>query len=197
MSVISPAERRAVERIVVRAFERLTARRGEPLRYAVVSDSPVGMLGLAAGEAGLRRLDFVHDEEEFLTRLLEHFGDRPIVRSTALDHVRRALDRYFAGKSFTFEDKVDLGDVTPFQRRVLAATARVPAGRVATYSEIAARAGRPRAMRAVGNALHRNPVAIIVPCHRVLRSDGSLGGYGGGPHVKEFLLKLEGALPKD
>ncbi len=188
-------ERRAVERIVRGAYERLTGRTGEPLRYAMMDDTPVGRLGLASGERGLRRLSYVKDEDEFLERLLAEHGDRPLLRSGALDDVRRALDRYFAGKRLDFDVAVDLGDLPPFHRRVLDATARIRAGHVRTYSEVAASAGSPHAMRAAGNALHANPVAIIVPCHRVLRTDGSLGGYGGGLHVKEWLLEHEGALP--
>lgn len=187
-------EERAERALVHRAFARLTGRDGEPLLYALMEDTPVGILGLAAGPAGLRRLEFVRGEEDFLRRLLAAFPDRPLEPGAALDAVRRELDRYFEGRSFAFETRVDLSDVTPFQRRVLLETAKVPAGRYTTYTQVAARAGRPRAARAAGNALHDNPVAIIVPCHRVLRGDGSLGGYGGGLPAKEWLLRHEGAL---
>lgn len=187
-------EERAERELVRRAFERLTGRDGTPLQWALMDDTPVGILGLAAGPAGLRRLSYVHGEDDFLRQLLEAFPDRPFERSAALDAVRRELDRYFAGRHFVFEAKVDLSDVTPFQRRVLLETAKVPAGQYATYSQVAARAGRPSAARAAGNALHDNPVAIIVPCHRVLRGDGTLGGYGGGLPVKEWLLRHEGAM---
>lgn len=186
------AERRATERIVIGVFERMAHRTGEPLRYSMMEDTPVGTIGLAAAEAGLRRLDYVKDEDAFVERLLTHYGDRPILRSDALDRARRELDQYFTGKRRAFDLPVDLSEVSDFDRRVLAVTARVPAGRVLTYTEVARRAGSPRAMRAAGNALHRNPVAIIVPCHRVVRSDGSLGGYGGGLPVKEWLLEHEG-----
>jgi methylated-DNA-[protein]-cysteine S-methyltransferase len=187
-------ERRAVERIVLGAFDALTGRRSPPLRYAMMDDTPVGVLGLAAGDHGLRHLSFVEDEDDFLRQLLAEHGDVPVLRSQRLDAARRALERYFAGKRLEFDVAVDLGDLPPFNRRVLDATSKVPAGRVATYSQIAARAGSPRAARAAGNALHNNPVAIIVPCHRVLRTDGSLGGYGGGLPIKEWLLRHEGAL---
>lgn len=187
-------EERAERALVQRAFAKLTGRGGEPLLYALMDDTPVGILGLAAGPAGLRRIEYVHGEEEFLRKLLAWFPDRPLEPSAALDAVRRELDRYFRGRSFTFGTKVDLSDVTPFQRRVLAETAKVPAGRYTTYTQVAARAGRPAAARAAGNALHANPVPIIVPCHRVLRGDGSLGGYGGGLPAKEWLLRHEGAL---
>jgi methylated-DNA-[protein]-cysteine S-methyltransferase len=188
------AETRALERIVLGAFGSLTGRTGEPLRYTVMDDTPVGTIGLAAGAAGLCRLSYVRDEDTFLAGLFEAFAGRPVLRSDALDAARRALDRYFAGKRLDFDDlEVDLSDVPGFSRKVLRETARIPAGRVTTYAEVAARAGSPRATRAAGNALHNNPVAIVVPCHRVLRTDGSLGGYGGGVSVKEWLLQHEGA----
>jgi methylated-DNA-[protein]-cysteine S-methyltransferase len=189
------AERRAVERIVLGAFGTLTGRRGEPLRYAMMEDTPVGVLGLAAGERGLRHVNFTRDEDAFLERLLAEHGDVPLLRSAALDGVRRALERYFAGRRLDFDLAVDLSSLPLFQRRVLDATAMIPAGHVASYTDVARRAGSPRASRAAGNALHNNPVAIVVPCHRVLRSDGSLGGYGGGLPIKEWLLEHEGARP--
>jgi len=185
-------ERRAVEAIVLGAFGALTGRHREPLRYAMMDDTPVGTLGLAAGARGLRHLSFVESEDRFVERLLSEHGDVPILRSE-LDDVRRALDRYFAGRRLDFSVVVDLNELPRFQRLVLGATARIPAGRVATYTQVAAQAGSPRASRAAGNALHNNPVAIIVPCHRVLRADGSLGGYGGGLPIKEWLLAHEGA----
>jgi methylated-DNA-[protein]-cysteine S-methyltransferase len=189
------AERRAVETIVTRSFAMLVGRAGAPLRYAMMDDTPVGVLGLAAGPRGLRHLSYVRSEDDFLRRLLAEHGDVPVFRSDALDDVRRQLDRYFAGRRLDFDLPVDLDDLAPFHRRVLGATARIPAGRVATYTEVARRAGSPRASRAAGNALHTNPVAIVVPCHRVVRADGSLGGYGGGLPVKEWLLEHEGARP--
>ena len=195
MTTENASERRAAERAVLHSFERLTGRSGEPLRYAMKDDTPVGVLGLAAGVRGLRYLNYVRDEDDFLGRLLAEHRDRPVIRSDALDPVRRALDLYFSGKRLTFDLAVDLGDLGPFHRRVLDATARIRPGHVRTYSQVAASAGSPRAMRAAGNALHTNPVAIVVPCHRVVRTDGSLGGYGGGLPIKEWLLEHEGARP--
>jgi len=186
-------ERAALERIVAGAFAELTGRREKPLRYALMTDTPVGVLGLAAGEAGLCRVNFVRDEGHFLQRLLDEFGERPVFRSDALDQVRRQLDRYFAGKQLSFDLPVDLSEMGGFSRKVLQATAKIPPGHVLTYTGVAAKAGNARASRAAGNALHDNPVAIVVPCHRVVRSDGSLGGYGGGLPVKEWLLQHEGA----
>jgi len=194
MSEHATAERRAVERIVLGAFRQLTGREAGALRYAIMDDTPVGILGLSAGEAGLNHVDFVKDEDAFVERLLAEFGDRPVMRSTALDRARRELERYFRGRHLAFDLEVDLSALSSFDRKVLEVTARIPAGKVATYAQVAAKAGNPRASRAAGNALHKNPVAIIVPCHRVLRSDGSLGGYGGGLPVKEWLLRHEGAI---
>jgi methylated-DNA-[protein]-cysteine S-methyltransferase len=190
----SVRERQAVERIVRGAFDVLTGRRSEPLLYAMMDDTPVGVLGLATAGRGLSHLSFVKDEDDFLEQLLGEHADAPVLRSAELDGVRRALDRYFAGTRLDFDVPVDLSGLPAFHRRVLDATARIPAGRVATYTQVASRAGSPRASRAAGNALHHNPVAIIVPCHRVLRTDGSLGGYGGGLPVKEWLLQHEGVL---
>lgn len=186
-------EEAALERIVAGAFATLTGRDGEPLRYAVMTDTPVGIIGLASGPAGLCRVDYVRDERHFLERILEAFGDRPVLRSDKLDPVRKQLDRYFSGKRLTFELDVDLSAVHGFARRVLEASVRIPPGSVLSYAEIAARAGNPRASRAAGNALHINPIPIVVPCHRIVRSDGSLGGYGGGVSNKEWLLQHEGA----
>jgi methylated-DNA-[protein]-cysteine S-methyltransferase len=188
------AEDRADSLLVSQAFDRLTGRRGEPVRYALMEDTPVGRLGLAALSTGLQRLEFVVGEDPFVERLLALFPDRPVERSHGLDAVRRELERYFTGRRLTFETRVDLSGLTPFQQKVLGETVKVPAGRYTTYSELAARAGRPRAARAAGNALHDNPVAIIVPCHRVLRGDGTLGGYAGGLPAKSWLLRHEGVL---
>jgi methylated-DNA-[protein]-cysteine S-methyltransferase len=187
-------ERRALEQIVLKVFGSLAGRSGEPLRYTLMADTPVGPIGIAQGSTGLLRLDFVRGEDAFVERLLNAFADRPLL-ADPLDRPRRALDRYFSGRSLSFDLPVDLSVMSPFSRRVLEATARIPPGKVATYTQVATRAGNARASRAAGNALHNNPVAIIVPCHRVLRGDGSLGGYGGGLPAKEWLLRHEGALP--
>jgi methylated-DNA-[protein]-cysteine S-methyltransferase len=111
-----------------------------------------------------------------------------------LDEARRELDEYFEGGRREFDLRVDLRPVPEFQRVVLTELARVPFGSLETYGGLAARIGRPRAARAVGGALHHNPVPIVVPCHRVVGSTGSLTGYGGGLERKEQLLALEGAL---
>jgi methylated-DNA-[protein]-cysteine S-methyltransferase len=189
------AEERAVERIVLRTFANVTGRDGSPLRWTLMTDTPVGTLGLAVSDAGLADLSFVRDEDRFIAHILDLHGDRPLLHVPhALDEARRQLDRYFTGKRLAFDLEVDLSTVAGFSLKVLKATARIPPGRVLTYTDVARRAGNARASRAAGNALHNNPVAIVVPCHRILRADGSLGGYGGGLPIKQWLLEHEGAL---
>jgi O-6-methylguanine DNA methyltransferase len=110
------------------------------------------------------------------------------------DPLAMALARYFRGERETFREiEVDLGDATEFQRAVYGATRAIPYGKVATYGQIAKAIGRPKAQRAVGQALNRNPVAIVIPCHRIVAADG-LGGFGSPAHWKEDLLRLEGSL---
>ena len=116
----------------------------------------------------------------------------PLARPT--DEVRRQLDEYFAGERQEFELELDLGPAREFGRAVLEQLARVPYGELTTYGTLAERAGRPRAARAVGTIMNRNPVPIVLPCHRVVGSTGSLVGYAGGLDRKRTLLELEGAL---
>ena len=129
-----------------------------------------------------------------LQRLAARISPRIVETPTPLEPMRRELDEYFAGRRRHFELALDWTLVGPFGRRVLSATSAIPYGGVLTYSEVAAEAGNPRASRAAGNALGANPMPIVVPCHRVLRRGGALGGYGGGLPRKQFLLELEGAL---
>jgi methylated-DNA-[protein]-cysteine S-methyltransferase len=167
--------------------------------------SPIGDLILAATPDGLREIDFGKNlsDAEFVTRIREHGADplplersdRPDPEATRnLQRAARELEEYFGGERASFDIPLDWGAMPPFQRAVLEATASVPFGHVETYAGIARRIGKPKATRAVGNALGRNPIPVIVPCHRVLRTGGALGGYGGGLPVKEFLLRLEGAM---
>jgi methylated-DNA-[protein]-cysteine S-methyltransferase len=159
--------------------------------YDVV-DSPLGPLLVAATPRGLCRISFDPEPEREAEALAERFGLR-ILRAP-LDEPRRELDEYFAGRRRAFELPIDLGSVAPFNRRVLQELARVPYGHTTTYGRLAERAERPRAARAVGTVMNRNPVPIVLPCHRVVGSTGKLVGYGGGLERKEQLLRLEGAL---
>ncbi len=157
-------------------------------------ESPFGPTRIAASRDGLVELSWrAPSDDAFLAELEQRYRETPIVCDC--DELTAAEDQlleYFDRRRTAFELPVDLSRLTRFQRAVLGATASLGFGQVATYNDIARRIGRPKAARAVGNALGRNPVAIIVPCHRVVRSDGSLGGYTGGLEFKERLLRIEG-----
>jgi methylated-DNA-[protein]-cysteine S-methyltransferase len=160
------------------------------------ADSPVGELLLAVTPRGLASIAFEdEDRDELVDRLARRLSPRILEHPAATDEVRWELEEYFAGRRTRFDLRVDRRLMTGIARDVLAATARVPFGRTTTYARIAERIGRPRASRAVGNALGSNPVPIVVPCHRVLRSGGDVGGYAGGPERKRQLLRIEGSLP--
>jgi methylated-DNA-[protein]-cysteine S-methyltransferase len=162
--------------------------------YASV-DSPFGTLLLAATKRGLVRLAFPEEDVDgVLERIALRVSPRILEARSTLDPARRELDEYFAGERKRFDLPLDWTLVGPFGRRVLRAASNIPSGRVLSYAQVAAKAGNPRASRAAGNALGANPIPIVVPCHRVLRSGGALGGYGGGLDRKRFLLELEGAL---
>lgn len=158
------------------------------VRYDVVP-SPVGELVVAATERGLCRIWFDPEgREEELARL---FGVR--VLRAALDGVRRELDEYFGGARRVFDLPLDLR-VAAFHEAVLLELARVPYGETTTYGALAGKVGRPRAARAVGTAMNRNPIPIVLPCHRVLGANGALTGYAGGLDRKLELLRLEGVI---
>jgi len=159
-----------------------------------LTDSPIGPLLVAATERGLCRITFDPAEEAELESLARRFGPRVLHSPRPLEQARRQLDEYFEGRRRQFDLAVDLTPLAAFQRTVLEELVRVPFGRVDTYGALASRIGRPRAARAVGGALNRNPVPIVVPCHRVVGSTGKLVGYAGGLERKERLLAHEGAL---
>ncbi len=161
-------------------------------------ESPLGAGIVAATPKGLVRVALPGiPEAEVLEQLARAVSPRVLEFPRRLDEARRELEEYFEGKRDHFELPLDWSLARPgFYRRVLRATARIPFGRTLSYAEVAARAGSPRAHRAAGSALGANPVPIVVPCHRVVRSGGDLGNYGGGPEMKRFLLELEGALDR-
>ena len=159
-----------------------------------VVDSPVGPLLVAASVSGLCRISFSADPEQHLDTLARAFGPRVLRAAVAVEQARRQLDEYFEGRRQGFELEVDTRAQPQFARRVLAELARVPYGETTTYGALAARVEAPRAARAVGLVMNRNPIPIVLPCHRVVGANGSLTGYAGGLHVKERLLRLEGVL---
>lgn len=157
-----------------------------------VADSPLGPLLVAATEHGLCEIEFDPEPEREVERLARRFGARVLYSPRPLTRARRELEQYFAGRRTTFDLALDVDWLPPFQRSVLEELARVPYGRTETYGSLASRIGRPRAARAVGGALNRNPLPIVLPCHRVVGASGSLVGYAGGLQRKRALLALEG-----
>jgi methylated-DNA-[protein]-cysteine S-methyltransferase len=157
-------------------------------------DTPVGRLLVAVTDRGLCEISYDPEPERETEALARAFGGRVLRSPRPTDEARRQLDEYFAGERRSFELPVDLRLARDFGRTVLEELARVPYGELTTYGTLAARAGRPRAARAVGTVMNRNPVPIVLPCHRVVGSTGALVGYGGGLERKRALLELEGAL---
>jgi methylated-DNA-[protein]-cysteine S-methyltransferase len=157
-------------------------------------DTPIGTLLVAGTERGLCRISFDPEPEREVDLLARAFGLRVLRSARPIDPARRELDEYFEGKRQRFDLAVDIALLADFNRRVLRELARVPYGEVVTYGELATRAARPRAARAVGTVMNRNPLPIVLPCHRVIGANGKLVGYGGGLERKEQLLRLEGAL---
>jgi methylated-DNA-[protein]-cysteine S-methyltransferase len=156
-----------------------------------LTDSPVGELLVAVTEQGLCRIAYRPDAA--LDELAGDFGARILRVPRRTDLVRRELDEYFAGTRREFDLSLDLSPVGAFHREALHELARVPYGQVTTYGALAKKVGHPTAARAIGGAMNRNPIPIVLPCHRVVGANGSLTGYAGGLERKELLLKLEGA----
>lgn len=160
--------------------------------YAQV-DSPLGPLTVAGTDRGLVRVSYPeHPLDEVLGRLADDISPRVLEAPQRLDPIRRELDEYFEGRLQHFATPIDWSVTHGFFRRVLEVTAQIAYGEVRTYGQVAAGAGSPRAVRATGNGLGSNPMPVVVPCHRVVRTSGGLGGYTGGLHRKEYLLGLEG-----
>jgi methylated-DNA-[protein]-cysteine S-methyltransferase len=157
-----------------------------------LADTPLGTLLVATTDRGLCQISF--DPDRGLDELSDSFGRRVLRVPRRVDGVRRELDEYFEHRRTEFDLPMDLSHVPDFQRVVLHELARVPYGEVTTYGALAAKVGKPRAARAVGGAMNRNPIPIVLPCHRVIGSTGSLTGYGGGLERKRALLELEGAI---
>jgi methylated-DNA-[protein]-cysteine S-methyltransferase len=158
------------------------------------TESPIGELLVAATERGLCRISFDPEPEAELDWLAKAYGLRVLRSPRPLEEPRRELDEYFEGRRSEFDLAVDLAALPSFQQLVLAELQRVPYGATATYGGLAKRIGKPRAARAVGGALNKNPVPIVVPCHRIVGSSGSLVGYAGGLQRRQKLLALEGAV---
>jgi methylated-DNA-[protein]-cysteine S-methyltransferase len=175
-----------------RLSERAEAEGLLDVAYAKL-DSPFGPLLLASTPRGLVRVNLPNqDPEQALEELAAKVSPRVLEAPARLDEARRELDLYFAGKLTEFKLPIDWALAHGFRGKVQRAINRIPYGQTRTYTEMARKAGNERAVRAAGTACGTNPIPIVVPCHRVLRSGGGLGGYGGGLPMKEALLELEG-----
>ena len=161
-----------------------------------VADTQIGPLLLAVTERGLCRISFDPEPDRETETLARTFGVRVLRAPRELDPVRRELDEYFEGRRRDFDLPLDLRGREGFSRDILERLSKVPYGEVTTYKSLAVEAGNPRAARAVGTIMNRNPIPIVLPCHRVVGSNGSLVGYGGGLERKRLLLDLEAGTPR-
>jgi methylated-DNA-[protein]-cysteine S-methyltransferase len=167
--------------------------------YDVLPRSPIGPVCVAASDRGVVALDFGIDEQEFVRRLEQRTRAGVRRSSERVRSAMRQVQEYLSGARMRFDLALDLTRASAFQQQVLREAQAIPRGQTRTYHQVARTIGKPRAARAVGQALGHNPVPLIIPCHRVLGSDGSLHGYsgGGGLRTKAWLLQLEGAaLPQ-
>jgi len=153
-------------------------------------NSPIGKMLIASTGKGLCKLDLLVGEKQFINTVSSRFRAKVTRNDEAMQPVIKALERYFEGDPMPSNIALDLRG-TPFQKKIWSQLLKIPHGETRSYKQIAIAIGTPTAPRAVGNAVGSNPVAIIVPCHRVLRSDGSLGGFGYGVDIKKKLLRLE------
>jgi O-6-methylguanine DNA methyltransferase len=190
-----PGER-ATQGAITRLRRTMSSHPSETVYYASGETSPLGTIYAAVNDKGLVALDFGLTEREFIANLEKGGTHLVVFDAQRVAGVFRQLAEYLDRRRTSFDLSLDLNRLADFQRQVLQATLQVPHGQVVTYNEIARRIGRPRAARAVGQALSRNPIPIIIPCHRVVATDGSLRGYKGnrGLHTKAMLLSLETSL---
>jgi len=192
-TIVSPADARARAR-AADELVRAAADRDGLIDVAIGTvASPIGELFVAVSPKGLACVGFDDQDRAALEdRFAEALSPRVVASARATDDVRRQLDEYFGGARRRFELTVDQRLMSPFVRKVMAQTAKVPYGEVSTYGAVATGIHHPDAARAVGAALGSNPIPIVLPCHRIIGASGSLTGYAGGLHRKEFLLRLEG-----
>ena len=168
------------------------------IAYFGVTDTVIGSLHVAGNGERLVAIKFDVDEARLADALTDlhrelHAAFTLVRGDTRVAGMMKQVRDYVAGTRTTFDLELDLSWVTPFRRDVLLACAAVPRGQVATYADLAARVGNPRAVRAVGSTMRTNPIPIVIPCHRIVASGGGLGGFGGGLDMKRQLLALEGA----
>jgi methylated-DNA-[protein]-cysteine S-methyltransferase len=191
LAMVEPADPIVLDRLHASLVERAARDGALDVAYRTV-DSPLGPLLLAVTPAGLVRVAFEGEgHDDVLARLAVEISPRILRSPGQLDGIARQLDEYFAGRRRSFEVAVDLQLAHGFRRDVLDHLRAIPFGTTQSYGVVAAATGRPKAVRAVGTACGHNPVPLVVPCHRVVRSDGTIGQYRGGIDAKRLLLALE------
>ncbi len=176
--------------------ETLEDLRESTIFYGSLIHPTIETLYLAMRKEQIVAISFGIAKEDFMIKIEKQY-DAPVYFGPEETKVAlRQIQVYLDGQRTNFDLSTDISILTEFQQQVLQATQQIPRGRIATYLDIARKIGKPKAVRAVGQALGRNPIPIVIPCHRVIASDGSLGGYsgGGGLETKAMLLKLEGAM---
>jgi methylated-DNA-[protein]-cysteine S-methyltransferase len=205
MTIEDPPEVRALVEAYPEATEAELRRLGERLADSAAAqglldvayralDTPVGTLLLAATETGLIRVAYASEgHDQVLTTLATRISPRILRAPKRLDTAARQLEEYFAGRRRRFDLPLDFRLSRGFRRLVLDHLSDIAYGHTASYAAVAAAAGNPRAVRAAATACATNPLPVVVPCHRVVRADGSVGGYVGGPAAKQTLLRLEAA----
>jgi methylated-DNA-[protein]-cysteine S-methyltransferase len=189
----SPDDTAVLERLPARLVDAAAADGSLDVAYRTL-DTPLGTLLLAATPAGLVRVAYaIEGHDDVLATLAVRVSPRVLRAPARLDPIARELDEYFAGRRRLFDVPVDLQLAHGFRREVLQTLPHIEYGTTASYAVVAANAGNPRAVRAAASACATNPLPIVIPCHRVVRTDGSLGGYLGGEAAKQTLLSLEAA----
>lgn len=164
--------------------------------YYASIPSPIGAIWVAATEAGLFQVNLPRPESAFVRSIESRIDAEVVYDPDRFDVLGRMLEAYFDGEQVAFDLSFDLRG-TQFQKAVWRAIHEIPYGKLSSYGRLASKVGKPKAARAVGNACGANPLAIVIPCHRVIRSDGSLGGFGGRLDLKCYLLSMEGVLPRN
>jgi methylated-DNA-[protein]-cysteine S-methyltransferase len=179
-----------------RLRQRIRAESSKDVFFDVLPITPIGPLYIAVSPRGVLAIAFEESEEKFRALLRKRIGSEPVRSRERVAEAALQLRDYLNGDRTSFDLPLDISALTAFQRKVLLGVAKVPRGEVTTYGDLARRIGRPKSARAVGRALGSNPIPIVLPCHRVLAADGTLGGYSGreGIKTKAKLLRLEGAL---
>ena len=191
-----PPSEEIMEQAQTMLIQTLENTKDEAILYGKLEHSIISELFIAIRKKQIVVVNFGVTEDDFLQKIEKQFNS-PIY--FAPDETNEAIQQvrdYLNGQRITFDLPTNISIMTEFQQQVLKATQQIPRGKIATYMDIARRIGNPKAVRAVGQALGRNPIPIVIPCHRVIASNGTLGGYsgGGGLETKVKLLKLEGAL---